>query len=266
VNVMKGRFISTFDQWSLFCVVGYQLYQQLKAISWVEPLGKQLQIGNHFFTIVGVAKPWPENNFVYASVDSAVLVPILASMTLSQYATINNLIVQLTPETDIELLKNHLTRAMTALLPNKQLYFRSAKELIASMSKQSRILTAFLGLIGSISLLVGGIGVMNIMLVSVIERKREIGIRLAVGATRGDIRALFLIEAVMLSLLGGFSGVIIGMIIAYVIAWLWHWEFVLFFLPPLIGFTVSVAVGIFFGFYPAYKASQLDPIAALRAE
>ncbi len=107
---------------------------------------------------------------------------------------------------------------------------------------------------------------MNIMLVSVVERRREIGIRLAVGASRADIRSLFLIEAIMLSLVGGTLGVIIGIIIAYVIAFCSSWQFTLFLLPPLIGFTVSVAVGIFFGFYPAYKASQLDPIEALRSE
>src|SRR5260221_4734857 len=108
---------------------------------------------------------------------------------------------------------------MSKLIPGKRLYFRSAKELIASMAKQSKILTIFLGLIGSISLIVGGIGVMNIMLVSVVERRREIGIRLAVGAQRKDIRSLFLVEAVMLSLVGGALGVLIGIIIAYVISW-----------------------------------------------
>lgn len=115
-------------------------------------------------------------------------------------------------------------------------------------------------------MIVGGIGVMNIMLVSIVERRREIGIRLAVGARRADIRSLFLIEAIMLSLVGGVSGVFIGMVIAFIIALFWHWEFILFFWPPIIGFTVSVAIGIFFGFYPAYKASQLDPIDALRSE
>jgi putative ABC transport system permease protein len=104
------------------------------------------------------------------------------------------------------------------------------------------------------------------MLVSVVERKREIGIRLAVGAKRRHIQALFLMEALMLALVGGTLGVVIGILIAYVIAVCWHWQFTLFWLPPVIGFSVSVATGIFFGFYPAYKASQLDPIQALRAD
>lgn len=266
INVVRGRFISSLDRYTLFCVIGHQLYEQMKAISFVDPLGKQIQIGDDFFTIVGVAEPWPENSFVYAAIDSSILIPILASATISKYAAINNFIVQLAPNTNIDLVNNHLQQYVQQHVTNKRLYVRSAKELIASMGKQSRILTLFLGLIAGISLLVGGIGVMNIMLVSVVERRREIGIRLAVGARRMDIRSLFLIEAIMLSLVGGVSGVIIGVIIEYIIALLWHWEFIFFFWPPLIGFSVSVAIGIFFGFYPAHKASQLDPIDALRSD
>jgi putative ABC transport system permease protein len=266
VDLAAGRFISDFDKFSLYCVVGQQVYEQLKRISYREPLGQQIQVGSDFFTIIGVAKAWPENSFLYASVDGSIMVPILSSMALSKYALITNFILRLAPAADIDAVNQHVTNYINHLLPGKRLYFRSAKELLASMGKQNHILTIFLGLIGSISLIVGGIGVMNIMLVSVIERRREIGIRLAVGARRRDIRTLFLLEAVMLALVGGLSGVIIGMVIAYVIALFWHWEFIWFFWPPLIGFSVSVVVGVFFGFYPAYKASQLDPIEALRSE
>jgi putative ABC transport system permease protein len=266
INMASGRFISSLDKYSLFCVIGQHLYEEIKKITSVEPLGQQIQLGNDFFMIVGVAKPWQENSFVYANIDNAILVPILASTALSKYALINNIIVKLSPEANLEQVNNDMNKYINQILPSKRLYFRSAKELIASMAKQSSILTVFLGLIGSISLIVGGIGVMNIMLVSVVERRREIGIRLAVGARRADIRALFLIEAIMLALVGGVTGVVIGLVIEYIIALLWHWEFILFILPPLIGFFVSVAIGIFFGFYPAYKASQLDPIEALRSE
>ncbi len=266
IHISQGRMISVFDNHALFCVIGHRLYDDMKKLSFENPLGKQIQIGQNFFTVIGIADAWPENSFVYANIDTAVLIPILASSTLSQYATINNIILQLSPNADIEKLNANITGYVKRYAPNKHLFFRSAKELISSMGKQSKILTIFLGLIASVSLLVGGIGVMNIMLVSVVERRREIGIRLAVGAKRKDIRYLFLVEAVMLSLLGGTLGVLIGMIIAYMIALAWHWEFILFFWPPVIGFSVSVAIGIFFGFYPAYQASRLDPIVALRSE
>lgn len=142
--------------------------------------------------------------------------------------------------------------------------FRSAKELIAKMKKQSEIVTIFLALIGSISLLVGGIGVMNIMLVSVMERRREIGIRLAVGARRRDIGLLFLMEAIMLSLVGGFAGVVLGILIAYGIALFWHWDFI--FITAFNGVYSFGHRRYFFGFYPAVLASKLHPMEALRAE
>jgi len=104
------------------------------------------------------------------------------------------------------------------------------------------------------------------MLVSVMERRREIGIRLAVGAKRRDIILLFLMEAIMLSLIGGVLGVIIGIVIAYLIALVSKWHFTLFLWPPLIGFSVATWVGIFFGSYPAYLASKLNPIDALRSD
>lgn len=266
IELQSGRFVSQLDRYQPFCVIGYEVYQSLKKISYKEPLGQQLQIGKNIFTIIGVAKPWAENSFVYANIDHSIIVPILTSTLLSKYATINNLLLRLAPQSDIPAVENSLQTYLLDLLPDKQIVFRSAKELIEKMRKQSDILTAFLALIGSISLLVGGIGVMNIMLVSVVERKREIGIRLAVGATRADIAKLFLAEAVVLSCMGGILGVIIGIGIAAILATLWHWEFTFFWWPPITGFSVSVAVGIFFGFYPAYQASRLNPIEALRSE
>lgn len=266
INMLKGRFVSMLDGYTYYCVVGHNIYNTIREHSVLDPIGQQIQIGKDFFTIIGVADTWPENNFVYANIDNAVMIPVLASTALSKYATINNIIMQLTPHADIDAVKASITSAINQEVSHKSLFFRSAQELISHMKKQSEILTVFLGLIGSVSLLVGGIGVMNIMLVSVVERRREIGIRLAVGAKRADIRGLFLVEAVMLALVGGTLGVLLGMLVAYFIALFSRWEFTLFLLPPLIGFTVSAATGIFFGYYPAYKASQLDPIDALRSE
>lgn len=266
LQLASGRFVSMLDGYGFFCVIGDKINEQIKKLTYLDAIGQQLQIGKNIFTIVGVAKPWPENSFVYADINSTIMIPILTSTSLSKYATINNIILRLTPTANIENVQSNISTYIDRQAANKRLFFRSAKELIARMSAQSKIFTVFLGLIGGISLLVGGIGVMNIMLVSVVERRREIGIRLAVGAKRSDIWALFLVEAVMLSLIGGTCGVTIGVIIAYVMALFWHWEFTLFLMPPFIGFSVSVAVGIFFGYYPAYKASQLDPIEALRSE
>jgi putative ABC transport system permease protein len=265
INLKNGRFISNLDKLGMYCVIGQTIYEQIKKNMLVDPIGKQIQIGKNFFTIIGIATQWPENNFINTNINESLMIPIGTSSIVSKFSSIDNIIVALNPKADIDKVKNNIGNYLRMYLDKNELFFRSAKELITHMEKQSEILTVFLGLIGSVSLIVGGIGVMNIMLVSIVERQREIGIRRAVGATQSDIRSLFLIEAMMLSLFGGLLGAIIGILIAYVIAYFWKWQFMLLLFPPIIGFTVSATTGIFFGFYPAYKASKLDPIEALRS-
>lgn len=142
----------------------------------------------------------------------------------------------------------------------------NVQQLVQSAEQITRILTSFIGLVAGISLLVGGIGIMNMMLVSVTERTREIGLRKAVGAKERDILAQFLLEAIVLSLLGGILGIALGVGSAQVVAYLLHW-------PPLLSgwaiffaVTFSIGVGLFFGLYPALKAAKLEPMAALRYE
>ena len=149
--------------------------------------------------------------------------------------------------------------------PNLEVRVRSAKELIASMQRQTQLFALLLGAIGSISLIVGGIGVMNVMLVSVTERRKEIGIRRALGAKRGDIQLQFLIESLVLSLLGGVFGMGLGIGVAYGACQYGNWEFFVSTMALLLGVGVSSGVGLFFGFYPARQAARLDPITALRS-
>jgi putative ABC transport system permease protein len=127
-------------------------------------------------------------------------------------------------------------------------------------------MTLLLGAIASVSLLVGGIGIMNIMLVSVTERTREIGIRMAIGAKTWDIRLQFIIEALILSMIGGVAGIVIGISGSKILSMLFGWSTIVSPLSIFLAFGFSGLVGIFFGFYPAYKASLLDPIDALRYE
>ena len=141
---------------------------------------------------------------------------------------------------------------------------RSAEQLIAEMAKQSRLFTLLLGAIGSISLLVGGIGVMNVMLVAVTERRKEIGIRRALGAMQKDIEAQFLVESVILCLAGGLIGIALGVGAAYVLAKVNGWMFFVSGVGLALGVGVSSAIGVFFGYVPARQASRLDPILALR--
>jgi putative ABC transport system permease protein len=143
---------------------------------------------------------------------------------------------------------------------------RNLTEILAGQEAASRALTVLLAAIASVSLLVGGIGIMNIMLVSVTERTREIGLRMAVGARRRDILSQFLVEALTVSLAGGIVGIGVGLLGSYGIAWLAQWRVVVQPEAIVLAFSFAAAVGVFFGFYPARKASRLDPIEAMRYE
>ena len=143
---------------------------------------------------------------------------------------------------------------------------RNLSEVFSAQESSARVMSILLGAIASVSLIVGGIGIMNIMLVSVTERTREIGLRLALGAKTNDILAQFLVEAATLSIAGGVAGIAIGLITSAVISYFAHWNTLVSATAILLAFAFSGLVGVFFGYYPARKAAFLDPIVALRYE
>jgi len=143
---------------------------------------------------------------------------------------------------------------------------RNLEEVFSAQETSARVMSILLGAIASVSLLVGGIGIMNIMLVSVTERTREIGLRLAIGAKTKDILTQFLVEAVALALLGGIVGIILGAGGSYVVSYFAKWNTLISPAAILMAFVFSALIGIFFGYYPARKAALLDPIDALRYE
>jgi len=143
---------------------------------------------------------------------------------------------------------------------------RTPEDLLQAQEQTSRIFTILLASVASVSLLVGGIGIMNIMLVSVTERTREIGVRLAVGATERDVRLQFLGEAVVLSFFGGAAGVLVGVLGAHGLSSILSWPTSVPLVAVIGAAVFSVATGVFFGYYPAQRAAQLDPIEALRYE
>lgn len=267
IKMLHGRFISDYDSSQRFCVVGAKVAEKIIGLDRSgELIGKQIQVGKNYFTIVGVMDDTHENMFFLVDINRAVLVPLDAALSLNKYTRINNIVFKLTKEADIAKLRGDISRSFSEHFGNKKLFFKSPQEIINSMQAQMLTFTLLLGFIGSIALVVGGIGVMNIMLVSVVERRREIGIRLAVGANRRDILLMFLTESIALTLFGGLCGVMLGETAAYLIAHFSGWAFHIYTMPLVVGFGVSAMVGMFFGIYPAHKASKSDPIACLRSD
>ncbi len=266
VKLARGHFVSFVESFEHFCVIGDGIVRQVQQVMFTDPIGKQLRIGQALYTIIGVAKPWQENGFFNEDINQSVIIPIAGMALVSKNNRINNAVLRLKPDSPIDKIIAQVKQIISSQAPELNLLPRSAKQVIASMESQGHIFTLLLAVIGGIALLVGGIGVMNVMLVSVSERKKEIGVRKAVGAKNREIQALFLTESIMLAFLGGVLGVLLGLMFTRAVAYFTDWPFTVYFMPPLAGFAVSVATGIFFGFYPARRAAKLPPMVSLRNE
>jgi len=262
IQLAQGRFVSTLDKGSLYCVIGSTLAEKMTHKG-IRPLGRQLRVGDHYFTIIGIAKPWRMNMFLYTNLNKGMVIPLKTAAVLNESSQIRNVILRLEQQADIKQVQKSVEAYFSTRFPQYRVEFRNPEAIIKVLGNQRKTFTMLLAAIGSISLLVGGIGVMNIMLVSVVERRREIGIRMAIGAKASDIATMFLIEAIILTLFGGLIGVVVGVSISWILAVSSGWAFHLYWLPPLLGFVVSAAVGIVAGLYPSIRASRLDPIDIL---
>ena len=236
-----------------------------------DPVGKTIRIRNVPMKVLGVLRSKGASMFG-SDQDDTILVPYTTGMKrFSGVGTLRSINVQAaTPEQILSVQAGigELLRQRHRIQPGRDDDFilRNQQEIGETMNTITNVLTALLASIASVSLLVGGIGIMNIMLVSVTERTREIGIRMAVGARGRDILLQFLIEAVTLSSTGGVVGILCGAGGATLITSIYDWPTLVSADSIIVAFAFSAAVGVFFGFYPARKASQLDPIDALRYE
>jgi putative ABC transport system permease protein len=242
-----------------------------------DPVGGMVRIRNVPFDVVGVLAKKGQNSFGQDQDDLA-LVPIstarkrvIGANLQTRPTGVASIMVKMQDNVSAKTVEEQVTallRQRHNIQPGADDDFsvRNLSEIMEAREASQRVLSYLLAAVASVSLLVGGIGIMNIMLVSVTERTREIGLRMAVGARRRDILFQFLVEAVTLSLIGGLIGVGIGIVASALIANLAGWPTLIEPLTLVVAFGFSGAVGVFFGFYPARKAARLDPIVALRYE
>ncbi len=251
------------------CVIGRTTATQIYGNE--NPIGQILRIKEVPFTITGVLTPKGLST-QGVDQDDIVIMPYPSAMKRVIGGTnLRNINVQIGDAQQLEPAQQQiisLLRQRHNIRPGRDDDFtvRNQQEIAQAATETSRVLTLLLGAIAGVSLVVGGIGIMNIMLVSVTERTREIGVRMAVGAHGSDILTQFLIEAVTLSSVGGVIGIICGIGASKVLSAYAHWPTLISIGSIAIAFLFSAAVGIFFGFYPARKAAALDPIEALRYE
>jgi putative ABC transport system permease protein len=275
-DVVAGRALTPQDVNGAdkVALLGHTVVQTLFGDS--DPLGQVIRIRKVPFTVIGLLDTKGQSAWAQDQ-DDIILIPLstakkrLFGVSQANGRAVGAIAVKTreagaTDEAEEQI--RGLLRQRHRLQPSQgdDFSLRNLSEVFQTQEESSRVLTMLLAAIASVSLLVGGIGIMNIMLVSVSERTREIGLRVAVGARRRDIQAQFLVEALTLSLIGGLIGIGLGLAGSYAIAYVADWRTLIQPGAIVLAFAFAATVGISFGFYPAWRASRLDPLEALRHE
>ncbi len=278
LHVVEGRFFDQQDEdrGAPICVLGGAARWNLFGAA--EPLGQYVKVNEQWFRVIGVVSPqlsadteaaeapaMDVNNVIYTPLNSALL--RLEDSYSDVRDEIDGIYLNMRDGVDMASAAN-VVRAVLDSSHHGADDFSIVvpAELLAEQRKTERLFNAVMVAIASISLLVGGIGIMNIMLASILERTREIGLRRAVGARQSDIVRQFVVESTMISVAGGTIGVVLGFFISRLIAWLAGWSTIVTPGSVALAFLVSISVGLIFGIYPATKAARLDPVEAIRYE
>jgi putative ABC transport system permease protein len=267
-TVADGEMFSEFDVRSgnKVCVIGKTVANQLFPES--DPIDQSIRIRNIPFKVVGVLAPKGFNYFGQDQ-DDVLIIPYTSYLQrIARRPNLNSILVQAVSPDVMSRVQQDITDLLQQRRNGREPDFtvRNQQELAEAATATTKTMTFLLTIVAIISLIVGGIGIMNIMLVSVTERTREIGIRLAVGAHGSDVLTQFLIEAIILSILGGAMGIVLGIVSSQLVNKFAGWPVQISTLAIVGAVAISSVIGVFFGFYPARKAAQLDPIEALRYE
>jgi putative ABC transport system permease protein len=276
LEIAYGAFFSEYDyqRGAKVAVLGSEVKATLFGDA--DPIGQQIRVGTNVVRVIGVLET--KEGFMGSSPDTSILIPLTAMQqmvarekTSQGDSIVSSIVLTVSDEEQTEYVVDEITNLLHErhrLGPSADDDFRiiSIQEISETINEATGTMTLLLGAIAAISLLVGGIGVMNIMLVSVLERTREIGIRKALGAREHDIWIQFLLEAAFLTLAGGIIGVVVGLAIAYFVSSMGLMTTIVSADIVILAVSVSIGIGLFFGFYPAWNASRLNPIEALRSE
>ena len=265
LRLAEGRAISDLDFRRDHCVVGSRVASALRRAGAEQTVGEPIRLTDRICTIVGELSSAPRWGMQPFDGNRAVLIPFTTAQRMFPRQGSNQMVARMKPAAHHTTATAEVQAYFHRRLPRASVRVQSAQRLIEQMQRQTQTFALLLAAIGSISLIVGGVGVMNVMLVSVTERRVEIGIRRALGARRFDIQSQFLTESIVLSLIGGVFGIGLGVAGTWGFCRFSGWAFLVDPTAAALGFVVACCVGVFFGLQPAYQAARLDPIAALRS-
>lgn len=263
LSIVDGRGLSILDDQEYDCVVGFDLAKKLQSIHKEEIIGTQIKIYDRYFTIIGIYQKKHYPLSIGMNINDGIVFPIYLLHQLTSHDEINNILINIDGTQNVDKVQEDISDYLSSNFSNLSVQFHDPRELLHNIDQQQNTLLKFLGLIGSVSLFVGGIGIMNVMLVSIIQRQREIGVRKALGARMKDIRRLFLVEALLIAMAGGLLGIVFGLLMTKLISLSMGWVYQIYYVPITYGFLVSVITGLFFGIYPAQQAARSKTVKCL---
>jgi len=260
----EGRFISPFDGLNAFAVLGSGIARQMRDGGLSPEVGKHIRIEQNIYLVVGLLAPSNVAVMSGMRIDDIMMLPIELSSRERASDEVQSITLRMGPDVHYLDATDEIVGHFALVAPEMNVRVDSPVPLIEQMEAQMSLFALLLGAVGGISLVLGGVGVMNAMLSSVRERRLEIGIRRALGATRGDVQRQFLAEAVLLCLVGGALGALLGIGASVGISlysgWAWQWSA----WALALGLGTACAAGLFFGYHPARQAARLDPVVAMR--